>query len=161
MWRFRTFVGLAVVCAGASWLLAAPAGAANSPTFRDCSLVGGTDPDFVKLSGVTVAAGGSVTVHRGTKQVTVEASESSDPGDNLGEVTFSVKVSSRKTPTHEESKKATGKVVLSVPLARSKKLGRSYTISWMATFDNGNHACPSANTPENTAPRPFIVTVVK
>lgn len=35
----------------------APAGAANSPTFRDCSLlVESVDPDFVQISGVAVFA---------------------------------------------------------------------------------------------------------
>jgi hypothetical protein len=152
---------LAALVAAASWLFVAPAAAANSPTFRDCSLVGGADPDFVQLSGVTVAPNGTVQVKRGQMQVMVEASESSDPGDNLGHVTLTVKVASHKTATREVSGAGTGKVTVAVPLARSKKLGRVYTISWADTTDNGNHVCPSSNTPENSTPKPFIVTVVK
>ena len=53
---------------------------------------------------------------------------------------------------------AVGSVVLSVPLLVSRT-GKTYTISWAATFDNGNHLCPSPQTPDNTAPNPFIVTV--
>jgi hypothetical protein len=54
----------------------------------------------------------------------------------------------------------TGAVTLQVPLTGAG-VGRTYTISWAATFDNGNHLCPSAQTPENTAPNPFGVTVAK
>jgi hypothetical protein len=161
MWRIRMFVGLAAVAAGASLLPVASAGAANSATFRDCSLVAGTDPDFVILSGVTAGPGGSLTVKRRTPQVALEASESSDPGDNLGHVTLNVKVESRKVATKEVSGAGTGKVMVAVPLTKSMKVGRTYTISWAATFDNGNHACPSSSTPENTTPKPFLVTVTK
>jgi hypothetical protein len=143
------------------WQAAASADAANSPTFRDCSLVGGIDPDFVQLTGVSVGPGGSLIVSRGQQQVGIEASESSDPGDNLGHVTLDVKVSSPNQPTIDRSGAGTGKVVLSIPLERSTKVGRSYTISWSDTTDNGNHACPSASTPENTTPMPFVVIVQK
>jgi hypothetical protein len=161
MRRIRMPAAFAALAAAAAWLGVAPAGAANSATFRDCSLVAGADADFVKLSGVVVAPNGAVEVKRGQSQVAVEASESSDPGDNLGNVTLSVRIASRRTPTTEVSGAATGKVVLAVPLARSKKLGRVYTIAWSDTTDNGNHVCPSSSTPENTTPRPFLVTVVK
>jgi hypothetical protein len=161
MRRTSKWAGLAALGTSVCLVPAAPVSAANSPTFRDCSLVAGADPDFVKLTGVTVGPQGELTVKRGTPSVSIEASESSDPGDNLGNVTLSVSVESRKVATEMRSGAATGKVVLSVPLARSKKVGRKYTISWSDTTDNGNHACPSANTPENTTPKPFVVIVHK
>jgi hypothetical protein len=37
--------------------------------------------------------------------------------------------------------------------------GRTYTINWSATFDNGMHQCPSSVTPDNTGPNPFVVKV--
>jgi hypothetical protein len=138
---------------------ATPAGAANSPTFRDCSLVAGLDPDFVQLSGVAVGPEGALTVPAGQTQVGVEASESSDPGDNLGHVTLKVTVASRGVALQTAAAEGTGKAVVSAPLRRSKKVGRTYTIEWAATFDNGNHLCPSESTPENTRPNPFIVAV--
>jgi hypothetical protein len=158
MWRRRMFVGVAALAAGTSWLAVAPAGAANSPTFRDCSFAGGTDPDFVRLSEVTVAPNGTLTVPAGQTQVTLEASESSNPGDNVGHVKLKAKVSSRHVRTQKRSGAGTGKVTLALPLNASS-VGRSYTISWMDTTDNGHHHCPSAGTPENTSPKPFVVTV--
>jgi hypothetical protein len=159
--RVRPLLGLCALAVAMCWQAAASADAANSPTFRDCSLAAGIDPDFVQLTGVSVGPGGSLIVSRGQPQVSIEASESSDPGDNLGHVTLDVKVSSPKQPTIDRSGAGTGKVVLSIPLERSTKVGRSYTISWADTTDNGNHACPSTSTPENTTPMPFVVTVQK
>jgi hypothetical protein len=159
MWRVRILAGAAALAAGVLWQAVASADAANGPAFRDCSLVGGIDPDFVQLTGVTVGAGDMVTVARGTKRVGIEASESADPGDSMGHVTLKVMVTSRHVPTQEVSGAGTGKVSLSLPLKRSRKVGRSYTISWSAVTDSGNHQCPSANTPENTTPMPFVVTV--
>jgi len=156
MRRVRILAGVATLVVG---LIGAPvAGAANSPTFRDCSLfVPGFDPDFVELSGAAVGAGGSLTVPPGQRHVQLEASESSDPGDSSGHVTLSAAVTSPRAPTQTVAGAGVGKVLLTVPLVHGG-LGRSYTISWSATFDNGNHACPSAFTPENTAPNPFVVT---
>ena len=91
------------------------AGAANSPTFRDCSLfVSGFDPDFVQISGVTVSPEGTLTVPRSQKEVPIEASESSDPGDNLGHVTLAVSVTASHVPTQGVSGEATGKVVFAM-----------------------------------------------
>jgi hypothetical protein len=137
----------------------ASADAANGPTFRDCSLVGGLDPDFVQLSGVTVGPKGTLSVAPGQSHVTVEASESSEPADAEHQDTFKVSVSSRNVATEAVAGEGTGKVVLSVALLKSKQVGRSYTISWAAVFDNGLHECPSSSTPENTTPNPFVVTV--
>jgi hypothetical protein len=156
----RRLLGLCTLALVVCWQAPASADAANSPTFRDCSLVGGVDPDFVQLTGVAVGPGGSLIVSRGRTQVGIEASESSDPGDNMGHVTLNVKVSSPKQPTVERSGAGTGKVVLSIPLENSKT-GRRYTISWADTTDNGSHVCPSSNTPQNTTPMPFVVTVQK
>jgi len=157
MRRIGAFVGLTVLAIAVGPAIDSAA-AANSPTFRDCSLLGGLDPDFVQISGVTVTPGGTLTVPRSQKQVPIEASESSDPGDNLGHVTLTVTVTASHVPTQIVSGEATGKVELSAPLLKGKR-GRSYTISWAATFDNGNHLCPSANTPENTTPNPFVVSI--
>lgn len=68
-------------------------------------------------------------------------------------------VASRNLATQSVAGEGVGKVVLAVPLLKSKQVGRSYTISWAATFDNGFHECPSPNTPENTTPKPFLVSV--
>jgi hypothetical protein len=134
--------------------------AANSPTFRDCSLfVVGFDPDFVQISGVTVT-GSSLTVSPNPGPVFLKASESSDPGDSAGHVTLNVTVTAPGVATQTLAGNGTGAVTLQVPLTGAG-VGRTYTISWAATFDNGNHLCPSAQTPENTAPNPFGVTVAK
>jgi|SRR5205814_2373290 len=156
MRRIGAFVGLTVLAIALGPIDSA--GAANSPTFRDCSLFSGFDPDFVQISGVTVTPEGTLTVPRSQKQVPIEASESSDPGDSLGHVTLTVSVTALHVPTQSVSGEATGKVELSAPLVR-RKPGRSYTISWAATFDNGNHLCPSESTPENTTPKPFVVSI--
>jgi hypothetical protein len=152
-------VGLGTVALGSASLAVAAAGAANSPTFRDCSLVSGLDPDFVQLSGVTVGPQGTLSVPRGQRQVQLLASESSDPGDNLAHVTLNAAVTTPHVPPQTVSGAETGKVILAVPLLKSQQGGRTYIISWSATFDNGNHLCPSAQTPENTEPHPFVVTV--
>ena len=99
-----------------------------------------------------------MTVPPSQKQVQLEASESSDPGDSAGHVTLSSTVTAAHVPARTVSGAAVGRVVLSVPLIGSRP-GRSYTINWAATFDNGMHQCPSAVTPENTSPNPFVVTV--
>jgi hypothetical protein len=159
MWRIRMLVGLGALAVGSATVAVPPASAANSPTFRDCSLAAGFDPDFVQLFGVTAGPQGNLSVPRGQRQVQLEASESSDPGDSLGHVTLNATVTTPHVPTQMVSGAATGKVVLAVPLPKSQQIGRTYTISWAATFDNGNHVCPSAQTPENTEPHPFVVTV--
>jgi hypothetical protein len=160
MRRTRIPVGVAVLAAALASPAIPAADAANSPTFRDCSLlVAGVDPDFVEISGVTVGSGGALTVKRGTNHVNVLASESSDPGDMENSVTLTVTVTSPGIAARTVSGAAVGKVMLAAPLRRSHRRGRTYTVEWAATFDNGGHLCPSANTPENTAPNPFVVTV--
>jgi hypothetical protein len=158
MWRMRMLVGLGALAVGLAGVAVAAASAANGPTFRDCSLVGGLDPDFVQLLGVMVGPQGGLSVPRGQPQVQLEASESSDPGDNLGRVTLTATVTTPHVRAQTVSGAETGKVVLGLPLVKSQQEGRTYTISWAATFDNGNHLCPSAQTPENTEPHPFVVT---
>ena len=159
MWRTRMLVGLGALVVGTAWLAVPAAAAANSATFRDGSaFVSGVDPDFVQLSGVTVGPQGTLTVRPSQNQVQLEASESSDPGDSAGHVTLNATVTAPHVPVRTVSGAGTGMVVLSVPLVGSG-VGRSYTISWSATFDNGTHACPSSVTPENTGPNPFVVTV--
>lgn len=157
----RALTGTVVVAAGAMALPASaiPVHAANSPAFRDCSaFVEGFDPDFVAISGVAVAPDGTLSVDPSTNSVTMEASESSDPGDSSNSVTFSVTVSTPGRLAQTFSGAAVGKVILTVPLARSGA-GRTYTVDWSATFDNGAHACPSPETPDNTSSNPFLVTV--
>jgi hypothetical protein len=152
-------LGLTAALAGGSSLAAGSASAANSPTFRDCSLTAGLDPDFVQLSGVKVGPEGMLTVPRGQKSVDIEASESADPGDSEGHDTLKVTVTAAHMHSQKISGAEKGKVHLSIPLRMSRRLGRSYTISWAATFDSANHKCPSEQTPQNTTPKPFVVTV--
>jgi hypothetical protein len=157
-------LSLAVLCATAAWLLLASVTrvstvrAANSPTFRDCSLIGGLDPDFVQLSAVTPGPSG-VTVAPTAGAVTLQASESADPLDNLGHVTLTATVTSPGAPAQTASGAGTGKVTLTVPLA-SSSTGAVNTIAWKASFDNGVHACPGGGiTPQNPSGNPFVVTV--
>jgi opacity protein-like surface antigen len=159
MHKPRNLVLCAALVAAAALIAASAASAANTPTTRDCSaFVEGFDPDFVELFDVTVGTQGQLTVPRSQHQVQLEASESSDPGDSSGHVTLTAKISTPDAPTRTISGAAIGKVRLSIPLLR-RRPGRSYTIDWNATFDNGNHPCPSPFTPENTSPNPFQVTV--
>ena len=147
----------ALIALGISLALIATAQAANSPTMRDCAFSGGLDPDFVKISGVSVN-GSDLTVAATKKHVALEASESSLPGDQMNHATLHAKVKSAGTKTKKVSGGGTGMVKLSIPLAH-RKPGRTYTISWTATFDNGSHMCPSSSTPANTTPMPFKVSV--
>ena len=158
--RTRRRAGLiAMATALAATLILLPAGrarAGNSPTFRDCSLLIGIDPDFVQLYGVTVH-NGALTVPSSNPTVQVEASESSDPGDNNGHVTLQVTASAPGVTATSASGAAQGLVVLSFALPQAQA-GRMYTISWAATFDNGPHACPAVYTLANTNSTPFVVT---
>lgn len=153
------FVALGAVLVGMVWLPVQPASADNTAAFRDCSFVGGLDPDFVELSGAKVDSQGKLSVTPTQNQVTLTASESSDPGDGMGHDTFTVTVSAPNVPARRFSGAGTGRVVLSVPLAGAA-VGSAYTISWSATFDNGNHTCPSSATPQNTGSMPFVLNVV-
>src|SRR5207245_1866415 len=109
MWRMRLLVGLGALAAGTASLGVPTASAANGPTFRDCSLAGGLDPDFLQLFGATVAPQGALTVKPSQNQLSLEASESSDPGDNLGHVTLTATVTSPTIAAHTVSGAGTGK----------------------------------------------------
>jgi hypothetical protein len=148
-----------LVVLGAALLSAHAAGAANSPTFRDCSHVAGLDPDFVQLTGATVGPGGTLTVTSSQPSVTVEASESSIPGDNLNMVSFSVTVSGPGLSPKTVSGMGTGHVTLSVPLSGVAP-GGQYTLNWSATFDNGSHQCPGPQDAQNMTANPFVLHVV-
>ncbi|HMC52799.1 MAG TPA: hypothetical protein VKI64_08575 [Acidimicrobiales bacterium] len=153
--------GVVLAVAGAIALVGPAARADNSPTFRDCSAFApGFDPDFVEISGVAVGADGGLTVSPSQNSVQLLGAESSDPGDSAGHVTLTATVTAPGVPAQTTSGAGTGQVVLQVPLVGSGA-GRTYTVSWSATFDNGNHPCPSTVTPENTPadPHPFVVTV--
>jgi hypothetical protein len=154
MRRISMLTGLGALAAGIALAASATASAANGPAFRDCSFALGVDPDFVQLLGATAGSEGALTVLASQRSVQLEGSESSFPGDSAGNDTVTATVSSRQG-TQTVSAAATGKVRVSVPLAPGAK---SYTISWAATFDNGNHQCPSELTPENETPKPFVVT---
>jgi hypothetical protein len=143
----------------AAWLPGQAAGAANSPTFRDCSFVGGLDPDFVLLSGASVGPGGTLTVTSSQRAVTVEASESSDPGDNLGHDTFTVTATGSGGRTQTVSGMGTGHVTLSVPLSGVAP-GGQYSLNWSAVFDSGFHPCPGSMDPQNMTSNPFVLHVV-
>jgi hypothetical protein len=159
MRRIRTLLVVGVLGALVAVAVGAvtSASAANSPTFRDCSFPGGVDPDFVQLSGATAGPNGGLMAQSQTK-VKLEASESSNPGDSSGHVTLKATVTAPGTNARTVSGNAMGKVFLRLPLVGSKT-GRKNTVSWTATFDNGNHSCPSAQTPQNGTSKPFVVKV--
>jgi len=159
MLNVKIFATSAVLALSVAGFQVSTVSAANTPTTRDCSLfVAGFDPDFVQISGVTVTPHGTLTVVPSQNHVQLEASESSDPGDSAGHVTLTATVSAPHTLTQTSSGAATGRVFLSLPLVGSGT-GKVYTITWSATFDNGQHTCPSPQTPENTSPNPFLVSV--
>jgi hypothetical protein len=156
-----TMLGAAAL-AGLSIGVPAASADTNGPTTRDCSLLvpaigstfAGVDPDFIQLSGVSVGSSGALTATR--NPVSLEASESPDPGDSANTVSFKATVSTPGTASRSFSGTAVGRVVLSLPL-KGAAPGSSYTISWSATFDNGFHPCPGALTPANPTPSPFVV----
>jgi hypothetical protein len=159
MLRTRRLAGVGALAVATAAIVASPASAANGPTFRDCSLLApGFDPDFVELFGVRVDPQGNLTVPPSQHLVSIEALESSDPGDSNGGVTLDATVTPPHGPARTVTGAGIGKVLLSLPL-HGAGVGGSYTISWSATFDNGNHPCPGPLTPENPAPNPFVVAV--
>jgi PASTA domain-containing protein len=151
-------IGLAALTMVAVWIGASNAEAANSPTFRDCSFLGGIDPDFVQLSGTTMDSQGKLTAPA-QAPVSLKASESSDPGDMSNMVTLHLTVSAPGAPSRTAAGSGTGHVTLAVGLIGSASGTTQDTISWAATFDNGSHSCPSSSTPQNTSPMPFVVNV--
>jgi PASTA domain len=157
MSRTRMLVGSVAVTAVAVLVAVAGAGAANTKTTRDCSFPGGIDPDFVQLSGATVGPNGGLHA-QSQQKVTLKASESSNPGDSSQHVTLSATVSAPGAVTRTVSGAGTGKVIKKLPLVGSSA-GRSNTVSWSATFDNGQHHCPSSSTPQNSSPHPFVIRV--
>ncbi len=155
----RTGLGVVAIGAAVAGLVAAPVSAANSSTFRDCSFSGGFDPDFVRIMGATIGPGGQLTVPQSQNAVTVEGSESSDPGDSNGHDTLNVAVGTGAGAPRTVSGAGTGHVTLTVPLSGGT-VGGTYTIGWSATFDNGFHSCPSSQTPQNSSPSPFVLKIV-
>jgi hypothetical protein len=143
----------------ALWVPAHAAGAANSPTFRDCAHVFGLDADFVQLTGATVGSNGALTVTSSQAAVTLKASESTIPGDNLNHVTLSATVTGPGSATQTVSGMAVGHVTLSVPLG-GVAAGGQYSLDWSATFDNGTHPCPGSTDPQNMTSSPFVLNVV-
>jgi hypothetical protein len=149
----------ALVLGALVFLSASIARAANNSIFRDCSLIlSGIDADFLHLSGVNVHADGSLTVHPGQSSVELTAKESFDLMDNAGHVTVKATISSPGVTTLTFTGSGTDFAIARLTLLHPA-LGRVYTISWSATFDNGGHSCPSAITPQNTGPNPFVITV--
>ena len=147
-----------------SWIMVCAAWSAghagNNAVFRDCSLLTAPiDADFLHLSGVVVHPDGSLTVAPSQDSLELTASESFDPFDNAGHVTLTATISSPGIPDQTVSGSGTDFVILQLPLNHAVS-GRVYTISWNATFDNGQHMCPSAITLANTPmdPHPFVVT---
>src|SRR5437588_2927070 len=109
-------VGAIVFVAAIAWIWVPAVQAANSPTFRDCALPGGFDPDFVQLNGATVGPDGSLSVIPSQNSVQMIASESPDPGDSGGHVTLTVTATADNVPTQTVSGVGVGAVSLSVPL---------------------------------------------
>ncbi|TML32586.1 MAG: hypothetical protein E6G29_13065 [Actinobacteria bacterium] len=140
MRRLHLLVGslaLLVVIAG---LAVTGSNAANSPTYRDCSLVGGFDPDYIQLTGASVGPGGALRA-QSQKTVKLAAWESTGFMDRTHHVTFHVTVSAPGSPSRKVSGDGTGHVSLKLPLVGSPT-GRTNTVDWAAVFDNGNHPCP-------------------
>src|SRR5438445_4115689 len=120
MRRNRSLLVLGAAVAATATVGAPAANADNAPAFRDCSAFApGVDPDFVQLLGATVTPQGTLTVAPSQNQLQVEASESSDPGDDLGHVTLTVTVTGPHGPPLTASGGNVGKVVLAVPLTGS------------------------------------------
>jgi hypothetical protein len=137
----------------------------NSPVLRDCSFastpVSSTDADFVLLSAPTLKLrNGLLSILTSENALTITASESVDTNDNKGTVQLFATVSTPGAPTQSFFGSGTGFVNLGIPVS-SSSVGQVFTIVWHATFDNGQHACPSSVTPSNTTPIPFVVTAVK
>ena len=159
MWRIFVLVLAGTIVS----LIAPTVWAENSPILRDCSFlalpVASVDADFVLLSGDTLKSdNGKLTVLPTQDSLDLTASESTDQGDQAGHVTLTATVTAPEIGSVTVSGAGTGSVILALPLNGSG-VGRVYTISWAATFDNGMHMCPSAITPSNTSPNPFVVTV--
>jgi hypothetical protein len=163
----RCFAG--TILAGLTVGVASAGADTNGPTTRDCSLLvpavgstfAGVDPDFVQISGVSVAADGTLSSTRdpvsgAQNPVSVTASESPDAGDDAHTVTFSASLSGPGITSQTVSGTGVGHVTLSLPMTGALS-GSSYTIAWSATFDNGAHACPGPLTPANLMPSPFTV----
>ncbi|HMC38415.1 MAG TPA: hypothetical protein VKI19_02060 [Acidimicrobiales bacterium] len=117
------------------------------------------DPDFVQLYGVTIQ-NGALTVPAARPTVQIEASESSDPGDSQGHVTLQATVTAPGVKTATVASHGTGLVVLSIRLAAPQP-GRTYTVGWTATFDNGMHACPAPYTLANMTSSPYVVHMTR
>ncbi len=158
--RIRSVSVRAAVLSVAVALLVAPsARAGNNAVFRDCALlIAPLDADFLHLSGVEVHPDGSLTVNPSQGLLELTASESFDPLDDAGQVKLTATISSPGVATETVSGTATDFVILKLPL-NDPVAGRVYTISWAASFDNGQHMCPSAITLANTVAQPFVVTV--
>lgn len=158
------FSSVAAACAVASLAMVSIARAENGPIIRDCSLVAppppAVDPDFVLLSGTTLKIrSGVLSVLPTEHSLVLTASESVDNGDSAGTVQLFASAKSGRMQGPGFFGTSPGFVILNIPLA-NPTVGKVYTISWTATFDNGQHACPGTLTPENTTPIPFVVTVV-
>ncbi|TMM10564.1 MAG: PASTA domain-containing protein [Actinobacteria bacterium] len=157
MRRLHLLVGslaLLVVIAG---LAVTGSNAANSPTYRDCSLVGGFDPDYIQLTGASVGPGGALRA-QSQKTVKLAAWESTGFMDRTHHVTFHVTVSAPGSPSRKVSGDGTGHVSLKLPLVGSPT-GRTNTVDWAAVFDNANHPCPGSDTPQNVTSNPFVIKV--
>lgn len=147
----------ALLATSLALLPATPAHAGNSPTFRDCSLLIGIDPDFVQLYGAQLQ-NGVLTVPVSAPTVEVQASESSDPGDMSGHVTLHITVAAGGTTVGTFSGARVGSVLLNVALSQPRP-GKTYSINWTATFDNGLHPCPGLIDFGNSKANPFVVTI--
>jgi hypothetical protein len=153
----RLWAGL--MAFAALWVPANIASAANSPAFRDCAHVFGLDPDFIQLTGATIGSDGRLAVTSSQAAVTLKASESAIPGDNLNRVSFSVTITGSGAGMRTFSGTGVGHVTLSVPLG-GVATGGHYSLDWSATFDNGTHRCPGPADPQNPTSNPFVLSVV-
>jgi hypothetical protein len=174
MSRFSSFM---ITAALATLSLMPNCRADNSPIVRDCSfgqgqLIGigpfppfvSIDADLVTLSGATLKLrNGVLSVLTSQNVLNLTATESVDPGDNAVSSSHIVQLFATVSTPGQPARSffGTGEsfVILGIPLEPTGD-AQVFTISWHATFDSGLHACPSPFLPSNTAPIPFVVTVV-
>jgi hypothetical protein len=143
--------------------------AENSANIRDCAFgvpPAGVDGDFVMITGSTLKAvdptNGPLIALPSQNIVHLTASESLDASDHTSSnvVHITATVSAPGVAPQTFSNNGIGWTTVQLPLNGSSP-GVVYTISWNATFDGGGHSCPSAVTPQNTGPNPFVIKIVK
>lgn len=167
--RYLTYAAVGAVAAGLIVPGAATAQPGASTQQQTCPLAG-ADPDTVTLTGPSVLWPAN---HRLVSYTLTAAETPQEAGDGLDHgVTISYAVTTSDGaagtggPIHDpdaEPPTGTASGDFSVPVTFSLRAeragdgaGRSYVISWAATFDGGPHMCSSMDSGGHHA---FVVTV--